>query len=66
MVRINKRDELEWEPGLTVARLLERMNFIHPHLVMRVNGAVVSEEEYVDYPIPDGAEVSVIHLIAGG
>lgn len=66
MVRVNQRDELEWEPGLTVARLLERMNYIYPHMVVRVNGVVVEEETYADYPIPDGAEVSVIHLIAGG
>ena len=66
MVRVNGRDEVEWQPGLTVARLLERLRFTFPRVIVTVNGAVVTREEYATRAIPDGADVHVIHLMAGG
>ncbi len=66
MIRVNNRDEVAWEEGLTVARLLERFNYIHPHLVIRVNGVVVPDEEFESRLVPEDSEVWVIHLIAGG
>ena len=66
MVRVNNRDEIEWEPGLTVAELLRRFRYTFPAIVVTVNGEVVSEEEFPTHFIPDGADVRVIHLIAGG
>ena len=66
MVRINNRDDLEWEEGLTVSGVLERMRYTFPHIVVKVNGEVVAPEDYAAYAIPDGADVRVVHLIAGG
>jgi sulfur carrier protein len=66
MIRVNKRDDVEWAEGLTVAALLERFRHIPAHVVVTVNGQVVPKEEQAAFLIPDGAEVRVIHLIAGG
>jgi sulfur carrier protein len=66
LIRINNRDEVEWKEGLTVSGLLERMRYTFPHIVVKVNGEVVAPEDYAAYPIPAGADVQVIHLIAGG
>ncbi len=51
---------------MTVSSLLERLNYTFAHIIVRVNEEVVSPEEYTTYLIPDGAQVLVIHLIAGG
>lgn len=66
MIRVNNRDEVEWEEGLTVSGLLERFRYTFPHIIVSINGEVVPREEYPTRVIPDGADVRVIHLIAGG
>jgi sulfur carrier protein len=66
MIRVNNRDEVVWEEGLTVSVLLERLRYTFPLIVVKVNGEVVPGEAYATYTIPDEADVLVIHLIAGG
>ena len=66
MIRINNRDEAEWEKDLTVSALLARFRYTFPHIIVSINGEVVPREEYPTRTIPDGADVWVIHLIAGG
>lgn len=66
MIRVNNRDEIEWEKGLTVSGLLERLNYTFPHIIVKVNGELVRKEDYDTYAIPDDADVRAIHLIAGG
>ncbi len=66
MIRINNRDEIEWEQGLTVSGLLERLRYTFVHIIVKINGEVIPREEYLTCVIPDGADVWVIHLIAGG
>ncbi|MBN1956319.1 MAG: sulfur carrier protein ThiS [Anaerolineae bacterium] len=66
MIRVNNRDEVDWREGLTVSVLLDRLGYTYPHIVVTVDGQVVYEEEYDRRVIPDGANVRLIHLIAGG
>jgi sulfur carrier protein len=66
MIRVNNRDETVWEEGLTVSDLLERFRYTFPHIIVKVDGEVVSPEVYQVRVLPDGADVRVIHLIAGG
>lgn len=66
MIRVNNRSNMEWEEGLTVSELLERLRYSFPHIIVKVNGEVVPPEEFPTRAIPDGADVRVIHLIAGG
>jgi len=66
LILVNNRDEVEWEEGLTVSALLERFRYTFPHIIVKVNGKVIPREEYPTHAIPDGADVWVIHLIAGG
>ena len=66
MILVNNRDEVEWEEDLTVSELLDRFRYTFPHIIVKINGEVVYREDYPTRTIPDGADVWVIHLIAGG
>jgi sulfur carrier protein len=66
MIRVNDKFEVEWEEGTTVARLLERLNFSFPLVIVSIDGALVTKDEYASRQIPDGAQVKVLHLVAGG
>lgn len=65
-MRVNNRDEMDWEEGLTISALLQRFRYTFPAIVVTVNGEVVPDEEFSTRTVPDGADVRVIHLIAGG
>jgi len=66
VIRVNNRDEIEWEEGLTVSALLDRLRYTFPHIIVTINEQLVPREEYPTRTIPDGAKVWVVHLIAGG
>ncbi len=65
MITVNGQ-EVEWEEGMNVTRLLEKMGYNFPMLVIKVNGEVVKKDQWDDFLIPDGAEVKAIHLFGGG
>jgi sulfur carrier protein len=65
-VTVNRRDAVSWAPGMTVDDLLQRMNYTFPRLVISINGTVVPHSAYGATEIPEGADVRVIHLMAGG
>ncbi len=66
MIRVNDKFEVEWEEGMTVARLLERLRFTYPLVIVTVAGVLVPREAYARYEVPDGCEVRVVHMTAGG
>ncbi len=57
---------VEWEEGMTVRRVLSKMNYTFRMLVIKVNGELVKKEYWDSFLVPPGAEVSVFHLISGG
>jgi sulfur carrier protein len=59
-------EPLEYDPGMTVADILRKRNYIWRMLAVFVNGQFVRRGTYDVTPVPDGAEVKVIHQIAGG
>jgi len=65
MITVNEK-EADWEEGMTVASLIRKMNFTHPLLVVSVDGAHVLKPRFASTPIPDGADVKVLHLSQGG
>jgi thiamine biosynthesis protein ThiS len=42
------------------------MNYTFKLLVIKINGTLVKKDKYDTTPVPDGAEVAVIHLMSGG
>ncbi len=51
---------------MTVKGMLERLNFKFPLIIVKIDGVLVKREDYGSTPVPDGADVSALHLISGG
>lgn len=65
MITVNKR-ETEWHEGMTVQSLLDEKKYSFKLIIVKINGNVIPTKEYASYPIHDGDNVDVIHLISGG
>ena len=59
-------DPLPWTPGMTVRGILVAKNYKFPMLVIKVGESLVAPKDYDATTVPDGAVVSVVHLISGG
>lgn len=66
MICVNNRDEIEWEEDMTVSDLLDRLDYTFPRLIVKIDGEVITRENFANRTIPDQADVKVIHLLAGG
>ncbi len=55
-----------WHDGMTVREILEERRYSFPLLVVRIDGGLVPRSDYGETPVPDGAEVDVMHLMSGG
>ena len=64
-VKVNQ-ETIDREENLTIDRVLKIMNYTFKMIVVKVNGELVKKEDYNTKIIPEGAEVQIIHLIAGG
>ena len=64
-IEVNQKT-IDWEENLTIDRVLKIMNYTFKMIVVKVNGELVKKEDYDTKNIPEGAEVQIIHLIAGG
>jgi thiamine biosynthesis protein ThiS len=65
MIRVRGK-EYPWREGMTVADLLKELNDPYSYAVVRIDGRVVSRPNFEKTAIPDGAEVFLIPMIAGG
>ncbi len=65
MITVNTREH-PWRANLTVQDLLDEKEYTFRHIIIRVNGAYIPEEQYQSTQIQDGDEVLVLHLMAGG
>jgi thiamine biosynthesis protein ThiS len=57
---------LVWKEGLVVRDALTMMNYTFVMLVIKLNGKLVKKADYDTTPIPQNADLKVIHLISGG
>lgn len=57
---------IDWQPEMTIRKILQIMNYTFPMLVIKVDGKLVPKTDYDSFIVPEGAEVFVIHLISGG
>ncbi|MEW5982562.1 MAG: sulfur carrier protein ThiS [Acidobacteriota bacterium] len=65
MLTVND-EPLEYEDGMTVSDVLARKNYIFRMLAVWIDGVFVPRDEYDTTKVADGADIKVIHMIAGG
>jgi thiamine biosynthesis protein ThiS len=51
---------------MTVQEILDAKNFSFKMLVIKINGKLVSKENYSITYVYEGDDVNVLHLISGG
>ena len=59
-------DTFPWQEGLTVAGLLASIEDGSACPVIRMNDAYVSRPSFETTCVPDGAEINLIRMVAGG
>lgn len=59
-------NQVNWVQHETVSQMLQRVRYIFPLVIVKVNGDLVKRTEFDNYTIPDQASVDVIHLMSGG
>ena len=65
MITVNGKT-IEWIEGETISKLLSRMNYIFPLVIIKINGTLIPRKNYASTIIPDNAKIDIIHMISGG
>ncbi len=65
MIRVADKT-LTWYDGMTVSDVLKELADSHPYAVVRINETYVSRPNFDKTAVPDGAEIFLIPMIAGG
>ena len=64
MLQVND-EPLEYEAGMTVESILKRKNYKFRMIAVWINGEFIPRGTYDKTPVPVGADVKVVHMIAG-
>ena len=59
-----KRVELEGR--MSVASMLEKLGYVWPLIVVKVNGQLVAREQFATSEVGGGDVVEAIHMMSGG
>ena len=65
MLQVNDQP-LAYDPGMTVEDVLKKKNYVFRLVAVWIDDEFVARGTYGKTPVPDGADVKVIHMIAGG
>jgi thiamine biosynthesis protein ThiS len=63
---LNDRPYEFFEEGITIKGVIEKMNYIYPKLVVRVNDVLIEKEDYDKTVLFEKDDVKIYHLLAGG
>ena len=65
MISVND-NELKWEKGLTVEKLLKENNFLTHLSIVKINSRLINRKSYATQIISDNDDIKIIHMVAGG
>ena len=65
MIKVGDK-EMPWQEGLSVAALLALIDDDYDYPAVRLGHQIVSKAKFAQTLVPDGAELHLIPLIAGG
>ena len=57
---------MEYKHGESINRLLKRMKYLFPLVIVKVDGQIIPKELFIKTTLHEGAVVEVIHLTSGG
>ena len=57
---------IDWHEGMTISDLLSIIKDPHPYVVVRINQTFISRPNFDKTTIPDGAQIYLIPMVAGG
>ena len=66
MIRVGDDMQVAWQSGMTVTDLMAAVEDGEHYIAVRVNGRLVARPHYACTPVPDGSQVYLLPLIAGG
>lgn len=58
--------EMDWQPGMTLAQLLARIDGRQHIAVVRMDGKLISLPNFAATLVPDETIIDLIPLVAGG
>ena len=58
--------EMEYKENESINRLLKRMKYLFPLVVVKLDGKIIPKELFIQTKLHNGAVVEVIHLTSGG
>ena len=65
MIEVNGR-KVEWVKNETVNKLLKRVKYTFPLVVVKINNKIVPRNNFSETIVPDNSNIAVIHMISGG
>lgn len=65
-ILLNNREEQFDSGSLTVNEMLTLKKYSFPMRIIKINGSLISKEQYGSTLIKDGDEVQMIYLMSGG
>jgi sulfur carrier protein len=65
MIKVNS-NEITWEKGLTVEKLLKNNNFLIHLSIVKINGQLINKKSFATQIIIDYDDIKIVHLVAGG
>ena len=65
MISVND-ERVEHQPGLTVRRLLDDRGFGAAMVAVWIGDEMVARDRYDTTEVPDGSDVKIVLMIAGG
>jgi sulfur carrier protein len=61
-----KGKKLDWHEGLTIREVLDTLGYNFPSVLVRVNGTIIRRKSWDSSTVPDGADIEVRPIVAGG
>ena len=59
-------EKIAWHEGMCVADAMAAIADRFPYAVVRLNGKLISRPNFTSVPVPDGATIVPIPMVAGG
>lgn len=64
-IEVNGR-KIDWIENESVTKLLKRMKYTFPLVVVKINNEIVLRSDFKIKVIPDNSNIDVMHMISGG